>query len=200
MPSKSQVAIRTAQHARTLGTQHWALLSFELKMMGYSKSLLLAALTSVLLFHFCSRTEGKCHSFCSQGRKNCLHFPLRLKLIWVSPEDGSLLESFQKGVMGVVSSLVSEGRKGSCCWPGFLLCCQSQRPLSPRILPNCYFWDDVNWVALPMNEVILKCKECSHFPNFLISQLNSFSKTHYLGVDYGTWVARPLGNHLPTLW
>lgn len=46
------------------------------------------------------------------------------------PKEGSLLESLQKGLMGVVSKLVNEGGKASCCLPGFFpLCCQSQQIL-----------------------------------------------------------------------
>ena len=35
---------------------------------------------------------------------------------------------------------------------------------------------DGNCVTLPVNGVTLKCKQHSHFPNFLTSQLNSFAK------------------------
>ena len=107
---------------RALGTQHCAHLSSELKMMSSSKSLLLAALMSLLLLHLCSQSEGKCLSSCSHGRKDQFHFPLSLELIWGSPKEGSLLECLQKGLMGVVSSLVNEGGKGSCCLSGFFLC------------------------------------------------------------------------------
>lgn len=110
------------------------------------------------------------------------------------PKEGSLLESLQKGLMGVVSKLVNEGGKASCCLPGFFpLCCQSQQifggggrqpqrdPWAPAFCQSATSGSDVNWVISPVNEVILKCKECFYFPNFLISQLVSVKfKTHPL--------------------
>ncbi|XP_070279441.1 C-C motif chemokine 20 isoform X2 [Myotis yumanensis] len=41
-------------------------------MMGYSKSLLLAALMSVLLFHFCSETEASSFDCCLQYREQAI--------------------------------------------------------------------------------------------------------------------------------
>ncbi|EPQ17850.1 C-C motif chemokine 20 [Myotis brandtii] len=41
-------------------------------MMGYSKSLLLAALMSVLLFHFCSETEASSFDCCLRYREQAI--------------------------------------------------------------------------------------------------------------------------------
>lgn len=46
---------------------------------------------------------------------------------------------------------------------------------------------DVNWVTVPVSEVILKCKEHFHFPSLLISQLNSFSEVQNSFFRGGLW-------------
>lgn len=75
---------QTSQHSR--GTRYPALrhLSLKLTMTCSSKNLLLAALMPVLLLHLCSKSEGKCRSFC-QLRRNSFHFPLSLELLWGCP-------------------------------------------------------------------------------------------------------------------
>lgn len=65
---------QTSQHSRGTGYPALRHLFLELEMMCGSKSLLLAALMSVLLLHLCSKSEGRCCSFCQLRREELFIF------------------------------------------------------------------------------------------------------------------------------
>lgn len=118
---------QTSQHSWGTGYPTLRHLFLKLKMMCSSKSLLLAALMSVLLLHLCSKSEGKCCSFCQLRRKNS-SFPSKpWAHLGVSLGNGNLLENLLKEVMGVVISLANWRGNSYCCLSGFFLCCQSQQ-------------------------------------------------------------------------
>lgn len=52
----------------------------------------------------------------------------------------------------------------------------SRDHLDPEKGQSVISGSDVNCVTLPVSGVTLKCKQHSHFPSFLTSQLNSFAK------------------------